>query len=125
EHEHGRPDALLAQAAAGLEAVDAREHHVEDDRVIAGRARHPECVLALDRHVGGEAFAAQTAADEARHLDLVFDYQHSHLGDSSAVSLSRIGYGPQPRSCGRGPWGGGLSTELPSAAPSAFPVAMR
>ena len=40
EHQHRRPDAVVAQPPAGLEAVDARQHHVQDDRVV-GRGRRP------------------------------------------------------------------------------------
>ena len=66
EHEHGRPDAVVAQAAADLEAVDAGQHHVEHDRVVVGGARHPQRVLALDGDVGEQPLVAQAAADQAR-----------------------------------------------------------
>ena len=49
QHQDRRPDAVVAQPAAGLEAVDARQHHVEHDRVVLGRAGHPQRVLAAAR----------------------------------------------------------------------------
>ena len=39
-----------------VEAVLSREHHVENDRVVVDRTRHPERVLAVTGHVGGMAF---------------------------------------------------------------------
>ena len=78
QHQDRRPDAVVAQAAAGLEAVDARQHHVEDDRVVLGGARHPQRVLAARRHVRDDPLLAQAAADQRRHLHLVLDDQHPH-----------------------------------------------
>ena len=45
QHQHRRPDLLPAQAAADLEAVRPRQHHVEDDRVVRDGARHPQRLL--------------------------------------------------------------------------------
>ena len=73
--------------AARLEAVDARQHDVEDDRVVLRRLGHPERVLALDRDVGGEPLVAQPAADQARHLDLVLDDQHPHGRESLRAQM--------------------------------------
>ena len=78
QHQHGRPDAGAAQPPAGLEAVEARQHHVEHDRVVGVRLRHPERVLAVRRHVGGEPLAGQPAPDQARHPQVVLDDQHAH-----------------------------------------------
>jgi hypothetical protein len=41
------------------------------------RLGHPERVLALRCHVGGQPFREQAAADEARHPQLVLDYEHA------------------------------------------------
>ena len=62
EHDHRRPDALLTQATARLEAVDAREHHVQHDRVIARRPGHPEGILALDGHIRRQALPSADRA---------------------------------------------------------------
>ena len=91
EHQHGRPDAVGAQPPADLEAVDAREHHVEHDRVVVGGARHPQRVLALDRDVGEHPLVAQAAPDQARELDLVLDDQHAHGLTALSSGLSHDG----------------------------------
>ena len=78
QHQHRYPDSGAAQPAAGLEAVQAGQHHVEDDRVVLVRLRHPERVLAVGRHVGGEPLVDETPANQARHPQLVLDDQHAH-----------------------------------------------
>ena len=78
QHQHRRPDAGSAQPAADLEAVDARQHHVEHDRVVVVRLGHPERVLAAARDVGGEPLVDEAAADQARHPQLVLDDQNAH-----------------------------------------------
>jgi hypothetical protein len=78
EHEHGDPDTVVAQAAAGLEATHPRQHHVEDDRIVGQRVHHPERVLAVRRDVGGEPFLDQAAANQARHAQLILDDQYAH-----------------------------------------------
>ena len=88
EHEHGRPDAVVAQPAADLEAVDAGQHHVEHDRVVGGGARHPQRVLALDGDVGEHPLVAQAAADQGGQLDLVLDDQHAHRRQPPTSSMS-------------------------------------
>ena len=65
------PRATNVTASTGLDPVDAREHHVEDDRVIAGGASHPQRVLAADGNVRCEPFPTQRAAQQAGQLDLV------------------------------------------------------
>jgi hypothetical protein len=84
EHEHRSPDPVGAQAPADLEAVHARQHHVEDDDVVLGRAGHPQRVLALARKVGGQAVGAQAAPDQGGQLQLVFDDQVAHGLQSAA-----------------------------------------
>src|SRR3954466_15830411 len=79
QHDHRGPDPFLTQPLARLEAVDARQHHVQDDRVVPGGVRHPQSVLALDGHIGSKPLRAQPAPDEACHLDLVLDHKHSHM----------------------------------------------
>jgi hypothetical protein len=78
QHEDRRPHAGLPQLPADVEAVAAGQHHVQQDGVVRGRAGHPEGVLAAARDVGGVALLDQAAADERRHLQLVFDDQRSH-----------------------------------------------
>ena len=56
------------------------QHQVEDDRVVLGRARHPERVLARARDVRGVRFLFEAAPKECRKLHLVLDDQHTHAG---------------------------------------------
>ena len=78
EHEHRRPDSVGTKAAADLEAGQARQHHVEHDRVVVRCPSHPEGVLASCRNVGGVPVFEQPPPEEARHLQLVLDDQHPH-----------------------------------------------
>jgi hypothetical protein len=78
EHEHRRPDPRVAQSLAGLEAREAGEHDVEDDRVVRMCLCHPDRVLAGGRHVGRMAVFLEPAAHQAGHLDVVFDHEHAH-----------------------------------------------
>jgi hypothetical protein len=90
QHQHRRPDALGAQAPADLEAVDARQHHVEDHGVVGRGLGHPDGVLALDRDVGGQSLLAETAADQARHLHLVLDDEHPHRRPPWQAKMSGV-----------------------------------
>ena len=63
---------------AHLDSVHAGEHQIEHDRVILGRARHPERVLARRGDVGSVRFLLETAPKERSELHLVFDDQHAH-----------------------------------------------
>jgi hypothetical protein len=78
QHHDRRPDSLAPQHAADLEAVDPRQHDVEDDRVVLGRRRHPQSVLTPDRDVGGDALGDEAPPQQGGHLDLVLDDQDSH-----------------------------------------------
>ncbi len=78
EHEDRRPHALVAETAADLEAVAAREHDVEEDRVVRRRHRHPERVLPAPGDVRGVALLAQAAGEQVRELLLVLDHEHAH-----------------------------------------------
>ena len=78
EHEHRCPDAVLADPAADLEAVDAGEHQVEHDRVVLGRLRHPDRVVARARDVDRVTLLDEPAPEQARHLELVLDDQDPH-----------------------------------------------
>jgi hypothetical protein len=79
QHQDRRPDPVLAQAAAGLEAVDPRQHHVQDEGVVLGRGGHPERVLSAPGDVDREPLLAQPTAQQGGHLHLVLDDQDAHL----------------------------------------------
>ena len=68
----------LAQFAADVESIRAGQQDVEDDRVVLGRRRHPERLLARSGDVGGVALLAQAAPYEPGHLRLVLDDQNPH-----------------------------------------------
>ena len=78
QHQDRRPDAVAAQAPAGLEAVDPGQHHVEDDGVVVGGARHQQGALAFVGDVDVQPFLAQPATQQGRHLHLVLDDQDLH-----------------------------------------------
>jgi hypothetical protein len=88
QHQDRGPHAGGTQAAAGLEAVDARQHHVEHDRVVGVGARHPEGVLALDRHVREQAFLTEPLSNQARKLDLVLHDQQAHGQRQHRIAMS-------------------------------------
>ena len=73
----------LAQAPADLDAVDTRQHEVEDDRVVLGRLCHPESIVSGAGDVDCVALLREPAAEQACHLELVLDDQDPH-----ALSLS-------------------------------------
>ena len=87
EQEDGRPDAVVTQPAARLEAVDAREHHVEDHGVVRSRGRHPQSVLAAPRHVHRGALLSQAAAHQRRHLHVILDDQQTHSDDHDTAFM--------------------------------------
>ena len=89
EHEDRRAQAVLAQPAAGLEAVDLRQVDVEHDHVVAVGGGHPERVLAGHRDVGQQAAFAQALTDQLGELDLVFHYEDTHPPKDGEAELPR------------------------------------
>ena len=69
----------LPEAAAHLEAVHAREHQVEHDRVVRATAREREGVVAGARDVDRVALLDEAAPEQARHLQLVLDDEDPHV----------------------------------------------
>ena len=63
------------KATADLEAVDLREHDVEDDHVVLGGAGVGQALLAVEREVGGVLGARQPLDERLAQSDLVFDHQ--------------------------------------------------
>ena len=61
-----------------LEAVDAWEHDVQQQHVVASRAGHPERVLAPPCNVGYETVLVQTAPQHVGQLGLVLHDQDAH-----------------------------------------------
>ena len=101
QHQHRRPDTVLPEPAADVEAVDARQHHVEDDRVVVDGLRHPESGLPAVRHVGRVPLLAQPAAQQLTELLLVLDHEHAH----ASIVARRMRAGLATRSCSTNPPG--------------------
>src|SRR5205823_796532 len=72
-----------------LEPVELRQHHIEHDRVVLVRLRHPQRVFAGARDIRRQALAREAAADEIGHTRLVFDDQHTHAADLTRRNGSR------------------------------------
>jgi hypothetical protein len=87
EHEHGSPNACIAQAAARLVPAPAGQHHVEDDDVVLVSFRDPQGVLTAGGDICGVALLDQATADEARHLRLVLHDQRPHHVTWSPISM--------------------------------------
>ena len=80
EHEHRGAVAGGAQPAADLEAVDARHHDVEHDRVDGALGERVERLLAVLGEVHVVAFERQRALQRGAHARFVVDHEdlHSH-----------------------------------------------
>ncbi len=77
EHDHRR---LLArtQGAQYAEAVEARQHHVEDDHRVVAFQRQVQAFHAIARQVHGVALFRQAAVQVVRGFFFVFDNQNAH-----------------------------------------------
>ena len=86
QHQDRRPDAGVAQPPADLEAVDARQHHVEHDRVVLGR---PAIQSASSPLIATSAAIPSpiNRAGSGRHLHLVLDDQHTHRTPSLSAKM--------------------------------------
>src|SRR5205823_10807992 len=71
---------------AGLVAVHARQHDVEDDGVVGILPGHPETVGAGQRDVGREALRLQALLEPGRKPLLVIHDQDPHHPTSSPIS---------------------------------------
>jgi hypothetical protein len=67
-----------AQRADDGEAVHARQHAVDDQRVVFLRARPEQPLLALGGLVHRESALAQPTADVVQDAGIVFDHQNAH-----------------------------------------------
>src|SRR5580704_1725816 len=82
QEKHGRVISLRAQRAADGEAVDLRQHDIQDYQSNVLRAEPVECLAAIGYRMGLVAFGAQ-----------IFDYARGEmwvvLDDEDTVSLGR------------------------------------
>jgi hypothetical protein len=83
DHQDRDPNAIVTQAPAHLEAIDPRQHDIEDDRVVLGRPDAPQGILAGARNVHRQPFPAQAALDQGSHLRVILDDQHTQLCHSA------------------------------------------
>ena len=88
QHQHRSPVVDAADAAAHLEAVDVREHHVEHQDVVRVLGRHPDAVGAGCGDVRGDLLLAQAVLQEPGQLGLVLDEKDPH-GSSVLHRMSR------------------------------------
>ena len=89
EHQHRRPDTVLAQRPARREAVDAR---AASRRARSRRTAPPEpsrAPLRRGRDVGRVALLPETSRRRDRHLRLVFDQEHPHRSIVAARRCER------------------------------------
>jgi len=78
EEEDRGPALARPQLATDREPIHAREHDVEDDRVVVVFERSGECLVPVVALIDGMAFLLKPSPDGASHLDLVFDQQDMH-----------------------------------------------
>ena len=78
EKENGSPPTGGPQLPAHLKAVQAGEHHIQDDRVIIVLGSKPQTLGPVARYVDGVALVLQPALQQCRHPRLVFDQQNPH-----------------------------------------------
>ena len=78
EDQDGSRHLRRAQPPADLEPVEIGEHHVEHDRRVRGRRRHPERVGPGAGDVRGMPLLDEPAAEEPGQLRVVLDDEHPH-----------------------------------------------
>ena len=78
EHQDRRPPARLAQPRGYLVAVQAGQHHVQDDDVVGVLGRLPQPVDAVASHVHDVALGRQPPRQGLGGVPLVLDHQHAH-----------------------------------------------
>src|SRR5262249_42469565 len=83
EEEHGRPAARLAQPAQQREAVEARQHRVEEDQVVAALGRVLEAGAAVRAGVDDEAAQREAPCHELLRGGIVLDVENPHPGRPS------------------------------------------
>ncbi|MNC50452.1 hypothetical protein D3C75_996930 [compost metagenome] len=92
EHDHR---GLLArtQGAQHAEAVEARQHHVEDDHRVVALQRQMQAFDPIPRQVHGVTLFRQAAVQIVRGFFFVFDNQNAHDPPQSVVASTGSGAG--------------------------------
>ena len=79
----GTCDPAAAELSAHLEAVDARQHDIEDDGVVVGDRGLVQGVLAVSGDVDRIRLLAQPFGEHLRGSRLILDQQHPHCSAHS------------------------------------------
>ena len=77
DHQHEGPLRQFDQFAAEIKAVDAREHHIENDQLKRLFLQSIPGALAVGRGRDAEAFELQRLADRLTDGVVVFDHQQA------------------------------------------------
>jgi hypothetical protein len=73
EHDDRRPDSILPQEPAGLEAIEIGQHDVQNHGVLTRGPDHPEGVVACPGDVCDDAGTARRAPHGRGHPNVVLD----------------------------------------------------
>ena len=79
QHQDGHAAAARAERAAHGETVDARQHRIEDERVVVGRADLEQRHLAVRGNVNRVGLLAEALGEDQRRLWFVFHKQYPHV----------------------------------------------
>ena len=77
EHQDGREHALAPQAAADLQTVDPRQHHVENDQIVCFRLRLREPGITIEGKGDVRRHILDMQADEIRNVLVIFDHENT------------------------------------------------
>src|SRR6188508_3528972 len=78
EHQDRNRGARRAQLLTDAEPVAARQHDVEDHRVVVGNRRVVERLVAVARNIDGVSLFAKTSRQHLRRTRLVFHKEDAH-----------------------------------------------
>jgi len=91
EEEDGHPAACRPKAPAHGKAIEIRQHHVEEHRVVGLLAGEPQPTLASHLDVDDVALLLKAAAEEGGHVEVVFDDEDSHRARNVPTSRCEDG----------------------------------
>src|SRR5262249_48657335 len=80
---------LLADLFEDVPAVEARQHHVQNEKVVLARERELETVRAVQARVDGEPFGVEPVLQRLGGLGVVFDNEKVHGGGSRHAWVAR------------------------------------
>ena len=96
QHQH-RDLRVAAQLAQDVQAGAVRQHHVEDQRVVAAVRREPQGALAVVRDVDGEAFAAEKIGQQLGQFDVIVGEQDLGIAHGTRSLRTRCSVVPPPQ----------------------------